>query len=113
MDFLENNMSLSNTPQLSLLLSYRDMNEFEKWNSFHHAYLSYKDNLCNVTNTNAYVSFVEYSDSSKQNMLSIHTLQTSLLSWYCHINTFEKRDYNNDSDISEKDDLCNVKNMSS
>ena len=86
------------------------MNTFEKVNSANDSDLSEKDYLCNVTNTHAAVFFAEYSNYSKTNMSLSCTSQTTLLSSYCHTNTFKKGNSANYSDMSEQDNLRNFKN---
>ena len=103
-------MPSSLTPQTILLSTYRNMNSVEKGNIYMDSDISERKDYCHITNTNTAVSFAEYSDFFEKNMSSSCTLQTSLLSSYHHMNTFEKQNLVNDSDISEQENLCNITN---
>ena len=86
------------------------MNTFKNGNSFHRSDISEQNNLCNSTNTNAAVSFAEYSDFSENNISLSRTPQTSLFSSYCYMNTLEKGNSVHHSDISEQEKLRNFTN---
>ena len=107
------NRSSSFTSQTSLLSSYCHMNTFEKGNDANDSDISEQEDLCNIANTNAAVSFAEYLDSSEKKISSICTSQESLLLISRHMNTFKKGNDANDSDISEQENLCNFTNTNS
>ena len=66
------------------------MSSIEKRNSVQHSDISDQDDLHNLINKNAAVSFAEYSDYSKTNMPSIDTPQASLLLSYRNMSSIEK-----------------------